>query len=236
MTRCVRDKKTNQYWIHSYNSIRRLYPFAPIIIIDDNSLPHFLRHDGVVLTNCQIIKSEYNGRGELLGFYYFWKHHWFDRAVILHDSVFIHNPIDIASCQKARFLWHIETKRFDNVAREEHFLSKIGKHYLDLYRQKDKWKGCFGVMAVITHEFIDTLSDIFILLDNDIRTRDDRCCIERVLAVMCFYHDPNLIDNVSYMGDIHKHKPEWGYQYNTYKREKGKRHDFRALVKVWTGR
>lgn len=236
MIRHVCNKNTNQYWMYSYYCIRALYPTAPIVIIDDNSNPDFLKKsDERILKNCQIINSTYLGRGEILGYYYFWKHHWFDYAVIIHDSVFIHKPIDIFSCQKIKFMWYFKARKFDNVPQEERFLSKIDQCYVDFYRENDEWKGCFGCMSVITHDFISEISDIFKLMIY-IRTRDDRCCVERILAVMSFYHYPDIAQDLSYLGDIHLQIPQWGYNFFAYRRDRLRHLDFPPLVKIWTGR
>jgi len=235
IVRCIRDKLTSRYWYKSYQSIRRLYPQAPIVIIDDNSNPLLLNHKiESQLTHCQIIQSEYPGCGEILGFYYFLKHRWFQKAIILHDSVFIRHPSDFQSCGPVRFIWHIETKGFDDIEWETELLTKIGGPYLDVYENKDTWKGCFGVMAVIDHDFLVKIADMFKVI-GEIKTRRHRSCMERIFAVMCFHHCPELLSHPSVMGDIHAYPLAWGYQYTQYEREERKR-DFPAFVKVWTGR
>jgi hypothetical protein len=87
ITRHVSSNKTNQYWNHAVRSIRRFYPFRKIVIIDDNSNQNYVKAD-FEYKNIQIVQSEYHGRGELLPYYYFYKHKYFSNAVILHDSVF----------------------------------------------------------------------------------------------------------------------------------------------------
>ena len=72
--------------------IRSFYPFSKIIIIDDNSNYDFVKAD-VEYKNVEFIQSEYPGKGELLPYIYYARHKWFERAVIIHDSVFIHKRI-----------------------------------------------------------------------------------------------------------------------------------------------
>jgi hypothetical protein len=42
-----------------------------------------------------IINSEYHGRGELLPYYYYLQNKFVDKAVIIHDSVFINKYIHL---------------------------------------------------------------------------------------------------------------------------------------------
>ena len=235
IVRCIKNNITSKYWYKSYQCIRKLYPAVPIVIVDDNSNPMFLNPKlEQRLTHCQIIASEYPACGELLGFYYFWKHRWFQKAVVLHDSVFLQRHIDFSACGPVRFLWHIETKGFDDTEWETKLLRKIGGPYLDLYEDKDGWKGCFGVMAVIDHDFLVGIRDMFNVV-GEITSRRHRSCMERVFAVMCFYHYPELAHQPSVMGDIHAYPLGWGYHYTQYQKEERTR-PFPILVKVWTGR
>lgn len=235
IVRCIQDKSTAKYWYKSYQSIRRLYPAVPIVIIDDNSNPLYVNHKlQSQLTHCQIIQSEYPTCGEILGFYYFMKHRWFQKAVVIHDSVFIRAHIDFQACSPVRFIWQIETKGFDDIELETELLQKIGGPYLNLYEDKEKWRGCFGVMAVIDHDFLVKIGDMFKVI-GEIKTRRHRSCMERIFAVMCFHHYPELLSNMSVMGDIHQYPLGWGYTYNQYEKEERKR-PYPAFVKVWTGR
>ena len=78
--RHVNNNKTNKYWIHSYNCIRKFYPENIILIIDDNSNYNYVTTKN--LYNTIIIRSEYPGRGEVLPYYYYIKYRLFDIAVI----------------------------------------------------------------------------------------------------------------------------------------------------------
>lgn len=233
VVRCVRDRTTGMYWLEAVQRIRQFYPDAPIVIIDDNSNPRFTR-DELRPDNCIIVASEYPGRGEMLGYYYFWKNHWFERAVIMHDSVFIHQKVDFACPNGVKFLWHFDTKIYDDVPLITHYLNRIDPCYTQLFENKAAWKGCFGVMSVIRHDFLEKLSNMFVLLD-EVSSRDQRMCVERVFGVMCIYHAPALMNDLSFMGDVLENPLRWGYAFASYQREKNKI-PMPALVKVWSGR
>lgn len=56
----------------------------------------------------------------------------------------------------------------------------------DFYLDKSKWKGCFGGMTMISHEFVYKLNqkyDFSLLLDL-IKTRYNRISFERVIACL----------------------------------------------------
>jgi len=65
------------------------------MIIDDNSNRAFVNNRNVNMRNCDVVHSEFPGRGEILPYYYFYKKQPFSKAVVLHDSVFIQKKIDI---------------------------------------------------------------------------------------------------------------------------------------------
>ena len=57
------------------------------------------------LPNLTYIKSEFPGRGEILGYYYFHKLKPTNNAIIIHDSVFINQHIEYNARNKCEFLW-----------------------------------------------------------------------------------------------------------------------------------
>jgi hypothetical protein len=241
ITRHIKDRLTSRYWFLSYQSIRKFYPHVPIVVIDDNSNPKFVDPDlENNLDNCRILQSEYPKRGEMLAYYYFLQNHWFDKAVIIHDSVFVRQKVDLENCKNIKFLWHFESdERFDDRYFETMFLHSMGGPYLELYaNKKEYWKGCFGLMAVIEHSFLKKIAYLFVLRD-DIKSRRHRSCMERIFAVMCFHHYPELMRDCSFFGDIQEGYPrKWGYSLEEYETDQENNHtnDLPPFVKVWTGR
>ena len=234
--RYVNSEESNMYWIESYRSIRKFYN-NKIIIIDDNSNNDFVKCD-IELINYDIINSEFPQSGELLGYYYFYTYHFFEKAIIIHDSVFINNYIHFENYKDIKFLWHF-THHWDNENEELFLLKKIkNQDLIDLHFKKDDWYGCYGLQSVIEYNFLNKIVnkyDIFILL-KDISTRDSRMHIERVLAVIFTNECSELKTNPSIYGIIH-HYIHWGYSYESYLEdrltEKNKNLD---IIKVWCGR
>lgn len=226
LLRHVTDELTNRYWVHSYYCVRRFYPEAPIVIIDDNSTPEFVGK--IPLYKTAIVQSEYPGRGELLPYYYYLKYNFFDVAVIIHDSVFMNARINF-KVNSYRMLWEFEHD-WDQPEDEVLLIDRLNNHeeLKAFHADKSLWKGCFGCMSVIRHDFLvylDRKYDLSKLLDV-VLTRQDRCSLERVLA--CMFQKEAKMPSV--FGNIHQYCP-WGIIFRDIKM-------FRHLpaIKCWTGR
>jgi hypothetical protein len=186
------------------------------------------------LENCQIIKSEYPKRGELLPYYYYYKNNFFKKAVIIHDSVFIQKYIDFSDNNDIKFLWNFGPVHDDSIC-ELNLISKL-KNNDDLLKifNGDKWSGCFGVMSTIKYDFLLKIQekyDFFNLL-NYIDKRIDRCSLERIFAFICY--NENIV-NDTYFGNIHKYI-KWGYTYNKYINNINNYKNNKEIIKVWSGR
>ena len=240
MVRHITNAKTEKYWLEYYNSIRKHYN-NKIIIIDDNSNPLYVKkYDNLV--NVEIIQAEekYHKRAELLPYYYFYKYKFFKKAIITHDSVFIRKKIDFSNIDSVQFLWHFRLGGEDIEYNELKFIDKLKNNakIKDLYNDKSKWVGCFGIQSVITIDFIEKLQSKykFFNLLNYVKCRKDRMCIERVFAVLCFIEEENLKKKPSMFGIIHDYL-NWGYSFREYKRDEmiEALKNFQ-IIKVWTGR
>jgi hypothetical protein len=223
--RHVNNEISNKYWIHCVNSIRQYYPENKILIIDDNSNYNFITD--VKLYKTTIINSKYPKRGELLPYYYYLHNKLFDVAVIIHDSVFINKYIDI-NVDKCKFLWNFEHD-WDQIEDETKMINIFNNLELkEFYENKHLWTGCFGGMAIITHDFLTYINskyDISKLLDY-VLNRYNRCSFERVIACLLQKH----CKTETLLGNIHKYCP-WGISFNEINNYK-----HLPLIKFWTGR
>lgn len=223
--RHVNSEITNKYWLYCYSCIRRFYPENQVLIIDDNSNYDFVTD--VKLYKGTVINSEYPKRGELLPYYYYLHNKLFDIAVIIHDSVFINKYIDF-SVDKYKILWCFEHGS-DQIEDETRMINIFNDLELKtFYENKHLWKGCFGGMTIITHDYLTDINnkyDISKLLDY-VLTRYNRSSFERVIACLLQINGikPTLL------GDIHRYG-RWGITFN----EQGETGHL-PLTKVWTGR
>ena len=228
--RHVNNELTNKYWIRCVKSIRQYYPENNILIIDDNSNYNFITNEQFYKTT--IIQSEYHQRGELLTYYYYLHNKLFDVAVIIHDSVFIKKYIDF-SVNKYKFLWEFE-HYWDQIEDETRMIDVFNDVELKkFYENKDLWKGCFGCMSIITHDYLTLINskyDISKLLDL-VLNRYNRCSFERVIA--CLLQKEG--DKETLLGNIHCYfNYDWGIiTFNVIDDDK---YSHISLMKCWTGR
>jgi hypothetical protein len=218
ITRHVNNESANKIWLSCVTNIRKYYPDTPIVIIDDNSSYEFISYPDNFLDNCIVIESEFKGSGELLSYYYFYHNNWFKKAIYIHDSVFIHGPIDISNVNNVKFLWEFNsTEIYEERPYTEEYLGYLNysNELLKLFNTND-WVGCFGVMTVIDHEYVKHLADkynLFILLDH-VKSRMGRTSIERIIGLLCF-HDKELNkENASIYGNYAI--AHCGRNYDTY--------------------
>ena len=248
ITRHVNSELTNKYWNNCVQCIRRFYPHKKIVIIDDKS-----NQDLVIpfynYINVEIIKSEFPGRGELLPYYYFIRNHFFDNAVIIHDSVFFHRRINFEKLIGMNVLpmWHFDSDNeyADNSLHIVSSLNNSARIQNNLLLQNKvlgfdnlKWFGCFGSQSFINRKFLLYLERKYSLskMIFPITCRKDRSCLERILGVIFCSEYPIATKKKSLLGNIFKYQNFGNYNYENYK-DDIKRHLLpRPIIKVWTGR
>jgi hypothetical protein len=254
--RHVNSALTNEYWNECVKCIRRFYPQKKIVVIDDNSNKDFVKAD-FEYQNIQYIQSEFPQRGELLPYYYFHKHHFFDNAIIIHDSVFIHRRInfDILKNFKVIPLWHFTHSKDENYRRSleitsylknndeiKNQLIRFNNKYNILGLNRHHWEGCFGVQSYINFNFLDFLQRKYNLFNmlKIVKSRSDRCCLERIYGVIISLECNELKFVNSLLGSIASYRNGeygWGYSYSQYKNYINKHRKSPApYVKVWSGR
>jgi hypothetical protein len=229
ITRHVNSVQSNLLWIECIQQIRRFYPSTPIAIIDDASDMRFVSKH-VNMRNCFLVQSEFPKRGELLPYYYLFKHKWFSKAVILHDSVFLKRRLQsFETCSVSR-LWDFPALHEDRGVETTLLQTLKNNATLLKLHADDRFRGVFGCMAVVTLEFVTMLHakyDFFVLL-NHVSSRKHRMCLERVLGVVF------TAENVhsSLLGNILTYC-KWGVGFQAYKHNLIRTG---PLVKVWSGR
>jgi len=205
ITRHVNSEVTNKLWKKCVTQIKTFYPDQKIVIIDDNSNYDFIDTDNVDLKNCTIIDSEYKKRGELLPYYYFYKNKWFDRAIFIHDSVFINNKINLDGIKDVKFLWYFESEHFHHQKEVNHLISVLN-HNDELMAIKNNlysWIGCWGTMSVIDYNFLKKITEKYNMTElvNHLEGRDYRCAMERVFGIICINEKPEILQEKSIYGN-----------------------------------
>ena len=248
ITRHVNSTTTNKYWNRNVKLLRSLYPSAQIIIIDDNSNQRFVVQD-FEYNNITIIKSEYPGRGELLPHIYYLKHRWFENAIILHDSVFIHKRIPFETFNfQVLPLWHTkyDKEHLNNLLRISSYLQNnyVVKHNLSknetniLGMMSSEPILCFGAMAYINYQFLQQINKKYAItnLTKAIHCRRDRCGLERIMGIIFSIESPNLKYYPSLLGEIYNQPHAFKYNLEQYENDLKQGRLPSAIIKLWTGR
>jgi len=246
ITRHVNSELTNKYWNQCVKLIRTLYPFRKIVIIDDNSNYAYVKAD-FDYKNVEIIQSEFNGRGELLPYYYFLKHKFFLNAIIIHDSVFFHKRINFEDFSGIDVLplWFFYPDK-ENLENTKRIMRHSKNYYAINSKMNDesvigmphnKWYGCFGVQSYINYYFLEKIEQKYGITNfiRAVNCRPDRCCLERIFGCIFFTEYQNIRKQKSLLGNIMKYH-RWGYTYNEYLADLKKGTVAVPIVKVWTGR
>lgn len=249
ITRHVTSEKINNYWNQNVKLIRMFYPVAKIVIIDDNSDQSFVKAD-FDYSNIIVINSEYPKRGELLPFVYYFRNKWFENAIIIHDSVFIHKRMRFENYKLPVIpLWdfpEIHNLELDNTTRIVHHLRNNIKIMDLLYsnethnyglNNKTNWIGAFGCQCYINHDFLKHIYEKYNIenLINVVNCRMDRCSLERIFGIIFYINAPYLKKIHSIYGSIFLNQ-NWGYTYDQYIEDFKNKRIKKPIIKVWTGR
>lgn len=256
--RHVNNEPSSLYWCECYDRIRHFYPETPIVIIDDNSIYEFIdSKKEAALHKCLVLRSIFPKRGELLPYYYYIHNHWFDSALIIHDSVFINRCIDFERMandmpqgMECKFLWHFDYL-YNDRSRESALINRLryAEKLLTIYNDSAAWRGCFGVMSLIGRQFLLDLETRYGITDliSHITSRAWRMALERAFACMVFdsialntcKKGPLQSDKskfvISCLGSIHKYC-KWGYTFNEYLGNEYNYSISLPIIKVWSGR
>jgi hypothetical protein len=240
--RHIGTTRDNDLWISSYNSIRKFYT-NKIIIIDDNSSINTVNGK---LINTEVIHSEWNGAGEILPYYYYFKHGWADRMIFLHDSMFLHRRFTEDELDGiVQFHWFFEKTKDSNEHKILTYLSILSNSEEVMASLTDPsfiWKGCFGATSIIDLDLVRMLENkynLFTKLVASIRNRKDRETFERIFGIILFHE--GIVDDTrcSNFGDILRY-PKAFESDNTNMETAAhilsqKQYDT-AIIKVWRGR
>jgi len=205
---------SDEIWKECYKSIRKFYD-NKIIIIDNNSDYSIIKNN-IKLDNCEIINcSIFNSR--LFSPFYELLNINFEKAIIIHDGVIFQKFVDFSKFEDVKFIWHFNMKKYDDINLIKKQLSVLSNNNIlfDIFKNNN-FTGCMGCCLAITKDFLMKLENKFKIsnLKNIIQNQTDAIAFERTLSLLCFSEKQNLIEDLSFEGEI-KHMI-WGYSYTDY--------------------
>jgi NADH:ubiquinone oxidoreductase subunit B-like Fe-S oxidoreductase len=129
---------------------------------------------------------------------------------------------------KYKIIWEFEHD-WDQIEDETKLINVFNDpELLSFYQDKSLWKGCFGGMCIIRHDFLKVMNkkyEISKLLDH-VLNRSNRQSFERVIA--CLLQKTH--SRITLLGNIQSYM-KWETRFH-------ERHEYKhlPLIKVWTGR
>jgi hypothetical protein len=201
-------------WQECYKSIRKFYN-NKIIIIDNNS-DNDIVTTNIILENCEIVSNKHY-ETRLFAPFYFLINFDFDRAIILHDGCIFQKFVDFSKFKNVKFIWHFDTKKYDEeiIISNQLKLLTNNDELFDTYR-KSKFTGCMGCCLAIEKSFLNQIENKYKLsnLVNIINSQQSAIAFERTISIICFSLYPNLINDLSFEGEIKS--MVWGYIYKHF--------------------
>jgi hypothetical protein len=249
ITRHVNSEKTNNYWNRSVKLIRSFYPHRKIVIIDDNSDQQFVKAE-FEYKNVIYEQSEYPGRGELLPYTYFLKNHYFDNAIIIHDSVFFHKRVNFEKLIGLDIIpfWHfnadkenyLNTQKISRVLKNNYEIQhqiNLGEINILGLNKSGEWIGNFGVQGFINYNFLNYINNKYNITNllHVVKNKSDRCSLERLFGIIFSSNSKKKFKNKSLFGNIHSYQ-HFGYSYDEYINDINNNKIPQYIVKVWSGR
>lgn len=205
---------------HKYALIKcilSIYNFHPdckiVVIIDHKSDLNFFRDILNIFSNVLFEFDCSNFNAENLPYLYFLKKKYFQKAVILQDSMFLVKKLEnISSINTCKFIWHFENNRNEwavikepettfnitnNIVTHDdlnkyNIKNKIineefKKYCLEIYDDKFKWIGCFGCRLIIDYNFLVQLEEKTNIIDllSKLNEKRDRMSAESIFGLAC---------------------------------------------------
>ena len=205
--------------------IQRYHPEAPIVVLNDHSPFEIFLHNSELLT---LVETKHPGSAEVAPFLYYRDNKFAERMIFLHDSMLLMRPLTDLHTIDISFLWHFtahrlwwnkieEPKNTYNIKHEirthddliQHLVKLVFddsksfvQYFKQIYSNKDKWVGCFGLMCIISHDFLCQLEQKtqFCKLASFITDRRRRCAAESIFAIACQFTAQTTTPFSSYDG------------------------------------
>lgn len=195
----------------NYYFIKKHYPENNIFIIEDNS-----RINNIELPQddkIKIITNKLEGHGEVLPFYYFINLKPSKYMLYIHDSCILNKKLNVSDCKPMTYTFYHSA---DNNKLIYSLLNKCVKDKKLLKKLKTThYYVCPGVMGMYSLKFCEQYKNILTSLANNIKTRIERECMERIIGMLIVdYNKTHLPD--SYFGDLSKFMEKYpGSFYNS---------------------
>jgi len=192
------------------SNIRMFYPNNKIIIVNDDSTEDIVLYNN---ENVEIIDSIVKKGGEVNPYILYLENKYFDKAVIIHDGMYIKKKLEnIDKIENVMFIWYFTNHRTDwcfikepkseynksnniethddliiHCVKKYPFTEEFKEYTLSLYYYKLNWCGCFGIQSIITHNFLHKLESKtgIVTVFKNFNSRRLRMVGESLFSIAC---------------------------------------------------
>jgi hypothetical protein len=205
---------SNEVWKESYKSIRKYYS-NKIVIVDNNSDYSLINYD-FNLENCEIYNNPHF-QTRLFAPILYLLNIDFKKAVVLHDGCIFQKYVNFNEFKNVKYIWHFDTKLYDEIPVINMQLNSLSNNS-NLYNilSNNNYTGCMGCCFSIEKSFLLNLENKYKIsnLKYIINDQKQQIAFERTFSILCFAEYPDIINDLSYEGEIKD--MVWGYNYKNF--------------------
>jgi hypothetical protein len=212
---CLREQVHKESLTCCLNSIKEFHENVSIVVVVDYTseqqyISELIKEYPTVIfeTNTPSVPAD------MLLLYYFKLKKYFQKAILLQDSMAVISKVDITKTHDLDYLWHFNNHRvywhiiaepdtefnrqhkiithdnlveycIYNLIKSEGFKTYCIQNYHDKY----KWSGCFGCLCIIDYDFLCKLDAESSIIDLMSQMKDNRLrrAIESLFSLACQY-------------------------------------------------
>jgi hypothetical protein len=211
----ISTPESEQCLVNCLECIRKYH--SELIVLVNNGSSIDINEVSKVFDNVKIVDPDDTSRGEINAYVMFHRHKYFDKAVIMQDSLFLNKKmVSIDKVDTVKFIkyftdhikdWHkVKEPKTDYNARHSiithddlvlHLIESVSKRdrpdFYEFakarYKNKRSWVGCFGINLIVDHSFLSRVHQNTLMLDyyKIVKDKRDRMAMESTLPIHFLY-------------------------------------------------
>lgn len=210
---CLRNEDHSSALTESIESIQQFYPELPIVVICDfTSDPMILLKFIVKFPTVRFETDTPKVPADMLLLYFFKKNHYFEKGILIQDSMKVISRVELENTTALEYLWHFtnhrvhwhiidepqtEYNRLHNIKTHddliEHCIETLitkpeyQKYCREIYRKKELWSGCFGCLCILDYDMLCKLDEKCGIIELMSHMKDNRLrrAIESLFSLAC---------------------------------------------------
>lgn len=203
----------------------RKYHNEKIVLLNNHS-PISIESILDTYDNVETYLSPFPSSGEFNAYLWFHENKIFDKAIVLHDSMYLNKKMEnIDKVKTVQFIkyftdhindWSLVKEPNTDYNKEHRIathddliihilnrgLNRVNVEFLafakNLYHQKKKWVGCYGIMSIIDYSFLRELQTKTNILDvgKSLTGKRDRIAMESIYSLALLFMESTSINTL----------------------------------------